>query len=146
MNQYPNGPVAASRQGGMMAGREGYPDASQMPEIDDTPVNPAEAPPDMQDINPVIDSLKTLQQFQAALEGKQDPRAQGVKDGILAIITAVGGAAGAAEPEAPAEGETPAETQAEGGQGEPGVPTPKGAMMRRMGRDMNQGKGSVPLI
>jgi hypothetical protein len=138
----------------MMAGREGYPDASQMPEIDDTPVDPAQAPEDMKDMNPVVDALKTIQLFAAALENKQDPRAQAVKDGLLAIVqaaaggAAAGGAAGEApvEPEAMPEGEMPEAEAGQEEQAQPGAPTPRGAMQRRLGRDMNQGKGSVPLI
>lgn len=187
-NMYPNGPVAPARQGGIMKGRDGYPDASQMPEIDDSPVDPSQAPADMQGINPVVEALKTLQQFTAALESKQDPRAQGMKDHLLGIIETVsGGAVGAGgqpgaatgpeqgQPQPPAptaqpkpemtppngerEGmpEDDMEDAQEGEQedNEEDIPQPQGplakkggkaAMMRRLGRDMNQTKGSVPLI
>jgi hypothetical protein len=67
MNQYSDGPVAAARQTGLMKGREGYPDASQMPEIDDSPVDPKQMPPDMQNLNPVVNALTVLQQFTADL-------------------------------------------------------------------------------
>lgn len=167
MKDYPNGPVAPSRQTGMMKGREGYPDASQMPEIDDTPVDPADAPPDMAGANPVIGALQTIQQFIAAMEKNQDPRAEGAKAGLMGIIKSVAGGEGAPAPEAKPEGEAPEmpEEKPEGEEEESredetedemekkgmrpmgGNPGNKGAMMRRMGmRSMNQGKESIPLI
>lgn len=195
-NQYPNGPVAPSRQGGMMKGREGYPDASQMPEIDDTPVNPAEAPEDMKGLNPVVGALQTLQQFVMAKEQAGDPAAGELKSTLLSFVQKIAGAPPAGEGSTPAgaepgtagtppagpeampkkPGESPisdtaadetapgdkAEDTAEGenpeaedemamtmkkkGMRPMGGPTPKGAMLRKLGRDMNQGKNSVPLI
>lgn len=159
MKDYPNGPVPASRQTGMMKGREGYPDASQMPEIDDTPVSPGDAPEDMQGTNPVISALQTIQQFAAAMEQNKDPRAEGVKAGLMSIIKSVAGGEGA--PAQPAEGaEEPMPEDGEPEEmdeeeddlekrgmrpmgGNPG----RGAMARKLGmRGMNQGKESVPLI
>lgn len=198
-NQYPNGPVAPARQGGMMKGREGYPDASQMPEIDDTPVNPADAPDDMKDLNPIVDALQTLQQFVMAKEQAGDPAAGELKSTLLSFVQKI-----ASAPPAAGEGSTPPPPGAEAGTagtppagpeapmpkkpgespmsdmpGEEAAPgdtgedlaegenpnaedematmmkkkgmrpmgnTPKGAMMRKLGRDMNQGKNSVPLI
>lgn len=74
----------------------GYPDAANMAELQD----PKGPPPGMEGGNPVIGALQTVQSLAASLTEKNDPRAEGVKQGLVMILEAMG-AGGRTPPPAP---------------------------------------------
>ena len=114
-----------------------------MPANQDIPTS-ADAPPDQGagEMSPVIEALKTIQVFIAAVKEKDPGKGQAMEQSLLQLAQTMKGAqqAGAQPPSNETEGESP--TPAPPGIGYPGV----NKMGPSRGIPMNANKGAVPIM
>jgi hypothetical protein len=113
------------------------PAAQDIPETQD---KPADAPAGGEQMNPVIDALKTLQVFVASLKEKDPAKAQGVQEAMMGLLQAIQGGGGDQNP--PSN-----ETSAPEANSKPEAQDNQGAMGRAPSRpvSMNAGKNSKPV-